>query len=149
LLKRSTPNHHVSCARKVTADSACASAVALPRLNIAYFIGRSVMITLVASDIHLGSRNSQAAMFGHLLETDFDRLILNGDIINSLNFKKMKAKHWAVVRQLQKVSRHRELILIRGNHDGSPGDVSGALDLLPKLIGVPLHEEYTLEAAGR
>jgi UDP-2,3-diacylglucosamine pyrophosphatase LpxH len=107
------------------------------------------MITLIASDIHLGSRNSQAAMFGHLLETDFDRLILNGDIINSINFKKLKPKHWAVVRQLQKVARHRELILIRGNHDGAPGDVSGALDLLPKLIGVPFHEEYTLETEDR
>lgn len=109
------------------------------------------MKTLILSDIHLGSRNSQAVLVSCVLRTDFDRLILNGDTVNSLNLKKLKPGHWQVVAQLREIARERELILIRGNHDGRrSGDTSfGPLDVLATLLGVPLHEEYRLKAGGR
>jgi UDP-2,3-diacylglucosamine pyrophosphatase LpxH len=105
------------------------------------------MITLVVSDLHLGARNSQAASIAGLLEGRFDRLILNGDTINNLNFKKFKPKHWRVLSRLQEIARSHELILIRGNHDGKPSEglPFGPLQVLAKLIGVPLREEYELE----
>ncbi len=109
------------------------------------------MHTLIVSDIHLGSRNSQAALLSRLLQTNFDRLILNGDTVNNLNLKKLKPHHWRVIDQLREVARKREMILIRGNHDGQPS-VSGGfgpLDVLATLLGVDLHEEYPLEAVGR
>jgi UDP-2,3-diacylglucosamine pyrophosphatase LpxH len=109
------------------------------------------MVTLIVSDIHLGSRNSQPGLLSRLLQTDYDRLILNGDTINNLNLRKLKPKHWRLLDQLRDIARRRELILIRGNHDGTGGEpeVFGPLDVLGTLLGVPLHEEYSLEVAGR
>jgi UDP-2,3-diacylglucosamine pyrophosphatase LpxH len=104
------------------------------------------MKTLIVSDIHLGSRSSQAGPLSELLETDFDRLILNGDIINNLNLRKLKPKHWRIISQLRKIARSRELILIGGNHDGAPCEKSdfGPADVLAALLGVPLEFEYPL-----
>jgi UDP-2,3-diacylglucosamine pyrophosphatase LpxH len=104
------------------------------------------MITLILSDLHLGARNCQAATILEGLESPFDRLILNGDTINNLNFKKFKLKHWRVLNRLQEIARNRELILIRGNHDGAPveGLPFGPLHVLSTLLAVPLHEEYRL-----
>jgi UDP-2,3-diacylglucosamine pyrophosphatase LpxH len=109
------------------------------------------MITLIVSDIHLGSRSSQVALLSRLLEDDFDRLILNGDTLNNLNLKKLKPRHWRLVDQLRTLARQREVILLRGNHDVTPGEknVFGPMDVLATLLGVPLQEEYPLEVAGR
>jgi UDP-2,3-diacylglucosamine pyrophosphatase LpxH len=104
-------------------------------------------ITLIVSDIHLGARNSQAASLSRLLRTHFDRLILNGDTVDSLNFRRFQSGHWAVLDQLRSIARERELILIRGNHEGV-GTVSeqafGPLDVLAQLLETELREEYQL-----
>jgi UDP-2,3-diacylglucosamine pyrophosphatase LpxH len=110
------------------------------------------MTTLILSDIHLGSRSSQASLLSHFLrETAFDRLILNGDTLNDLNLKKLKPKHWRLFDQLRDVARRRELVLIRGNHDVKAGEegVFGPGDVLATLLGVPLREQYPLEVGGR
>jgi UDP-2,3-diacylglucosamine pyrophosphatase LpxH len=109
------------------------------------------MITLIVSDIHLGSRSSQAVLLSRLLETKFDRLILNGDTLNNLNLKKLKPKHWRLVDQLRDLARRREVILIRGNHDVTPAEegVFGPMEVLATLLGVPLQEEYQLEVGSR
>jgi UDP-2,3-diacylglucosamine pyrophosphatase LpxH len=106
--------------------------------------------TLIVSDIHLGSRNSRADQLSLLLRCNFDRLILNGDIINSVNLKKLRPAHWKLLDQLRHIARQRELILVRGNHDGEPGDEGfGTFDVLATLLGVPLHEDYRLEQDSR
>jgi UDP-2,3-diacylglucosamine pyrophosphatase LpxH len=109
------------------------------------------MTTLIVSDIHLGSRSSQAGSLAQLLETDYDRLILNGDTINNLNLRKLKPKHWRLISRLRDIARRRELILIRGNHDVTPGEknVFGPRDVLATLLGVPLHDEYQLKMGAR
>lgn len=109
------------------------------------------MLTLILSDLHLGSRNCQAAALSRLLQTRFDRLILNGDVVNSLNLKKIKPKHWEVVSQLRDLARKRELILIRGNHDGDAHDdlAFGPPQVLATLLGTELHEEYSVQVDGR
>jgi len=103
--------------------------------------------TLIISDVHLGSRHCHPVLLSQLLQTEFDRLILNGDTVNSLNLKKLKPKHWAVVGRLREIARKRDLVLIRGNHDGLhlEGQPFGPLDVLATLLGVELHEEYRLE----
>jgi UDP-2,3-diacylglucosamine pyrophosphatase LpxH len=109
------------------------------------------MNTLIVSDIHLGSPNSQAPLLSRLLQADFDRLILNGDTVNGLNFKKFQPKHWRIVSQLREIARKRELILIRGNHDGHAAVEGhfGPFDVLATLLGVELLEEYRIEAGDR
>jgi UDP-2,3-diacylglucosamine pyrophosphatase LpxH len=109
------------------------------------------MTTLILSDLHLGSRNCQAALLSGALAGDFDRLILNGDTVNSLNLKKLKPPHWEVIARLRAIARERELVLLRGNHDGALGHGSafGPLDVLATLLGVQLQEEYRLHVGGR
>jgi UDP-2,3-diacylglucosamine pyrophosphatase LpxH len=117
------------------------------------------MKTLILSDLHLGSRNCHAVEVREVLgRVNFDRLILNGDTINSVNLRKLTPEHWSVVDQLRQFARTRELILVRGNHDyehslptngnGQPPGF-GPQDVLPLLLGVPMRENYQLEIAGR
>lgn len=76
------------------------------------------MRTLILSDIHLGSRNCNSQALLQLLETErFDRLILNGDTVNSVNLKKLRPEHWQILARLRSIGKSRELIVIRGNHD--------------------------------
>src|SRR5262249_59723361 len=113
------------------------------------------MRTLVLSDLHLGGRNCHADQILDVLQREaYDRLVLNGDTLNSLNLRKLTPSHWAVVARLRGLPRSREVILLRGNHDhepdGVPGpDGAGSRDVLPALLGVPMVEEDRLEIGGR
>jgi len=105
------------------------------------------MKTVIISDIHLGSKNCQAGWLLRFLGTNFDRLIVNGDTINNLNLKKLKDSHWAVLDRLREIGLQRELIVIRGNHDGRVTRATGLCpaEVLPALLGVPIQDEYQLE----
>jgi UDP-2,3-diacylglucosamine pyrophosphatase LpxH len=116
------------------------------------------MRTLILSDIHLGTRNCRAAQVLEVLRRmSFDRLILNGDTINSLNLRKLTPPHWQVLAHLRQLARSRELILVRGNHDyepyppldGSNGHSFGSEHVLPTLLGVGMVEDYRLDLAGQ
>jgi UDP-2,3-diacylglucosamine pyrophosphatase LpxH len=113
---------------------------------------QAMTTTLIISDVHLGARNSQTSALSALLATDFDRLILNGDTVDNLNFRRFNAGHWAVVDQLRSIARERRLILIRGNHEGmgtTSGSAFGPLDVLAQLLETELHDEYHLVVARR
>ncbi len=92
------------------------------------------MKTVIISDIHLGSKNCQASWLLRFLGTNFDRLIVNGDTINNLNLKKLKDSHWAVLDRLREIGLQRELIMIRGNHDGRV--TRARIFMLPSAQGV-------------
>jgi UDP-2,3-diacylglucosamine pyrophosphatase LpxH len=86
------------------------------------------------------------------LQAPFERLILNGDTFHGMNFKKYMTRHWRVLGQLREIARKRELILLRGNHEGpSRTDefAFGPLDVVSNLIGVEIQEEYHLTVAGK
>jgi UDP-2,3-diacylglucosamine pyrophosphatase LpxH len=111
------------------------------------------MRTVIVSDLHLGARNSQrAALLAFLRQTACDRLILNGDTIDHVNFRRFTPDDWAVLKALQACARARELVLLRGNHEGpvhpGPGELA-PLDLLANLLGVPHHEDYALWVGRR
>jgi UDP-2,3-diacylglucosamine pyrophosphatase LpxH len=109
------------------------------------------MITLIVSDLHLGAWNSRTDLLAHMLCSDFDRLVLNGDTVNSLNFDRFRRQDWRIVEMLKCVARERELILIRGNHDGQVDDDAkrgfGSLDVLADLLDTEMREEYELTVA--
>lgn len=92
--------------------------------------------TLIISDIHLGDESCWAEK---LIETiskyEFKRLILNGDIFDGLNFKRLHTKDWSVLSKIRKVSRKSEVVWIVGNHDG-------AAVYLSELIGVKVYNRY-------
>jgi UDP-2,3-diacylglucosamine pyrophosphatase LpxH len=112
--------------------------------------GCGLMTTIVLSDLHLGARNSQTDCLAALLDSDFDRLVLNGDTVDSLNLRRFRQSDWRVVEQLRAVSRERELVLVRGNHDGTTTAAHdfGCLDVLAEVLGATPREEYELELPG-
>jgi UDP-2,3-diacylglucosamine pyrophosphatase LpxH len=103
---------------------------------------------VVISDIHLGSANSQAKALGRFLEEvrrgslATRRLILNGDVFDSIDFRRLKKHHWNVLSELRKLSDEVEITWINGNHDG-PADV------VSHLLGVEVSEELVVESGGR
>jgi len=109
------------------------------------------MTTLIVSDIHLGSPNCRADQLALLLEGEFDRLVLNGDTVNSLNLKKFSRAHWQLLDRLRQIARRRELVLVRGNHDviAPSADGFGSFDVLATLLGVELREDFPLEVGGQ
>ena len=132
------------------------------------------MRTLIISDIHLGSRHTNVTLLNEMLDREpFDRLILNGDTIHSVNLRKLNGAHWALLNRFRKLARSRELILIRGNHDheadhvpyhlantnGANGTATsngngaaehdiGTVSVLPGLLEVPMREDYRLDVDG-
>lgn len=78
------------------------------------------MKTLVISDLHIGSKGCQTQAILRLLEKQYDRYILVGDIIDGWLFKRYKKftyEHTKVIRKLLKLSKNKEIIWIAGNHD--------------------------------
>jgi UDP-2,3-diacylglucosamine pyrophosphatase LpxH len=98
---------------------------------------------IIVSDIHLGSSNSEAKSLCTLLESLVDqtlpaaRLILNGDVFDSIDFRRLTKHHWKVLSLIRKLSDTLEIIWIAGNHDGSA-------EIISHLLGVTVKEEYIL-----
>lgn len=103
---------------------------------------------VIISDTHLGSDNCQARQLTHFLETIIDgdlltqRLILNGDVFDSIDFRRLKKNHWKVLSLLRKLSDRIEISWINGNHDGPA-------EIISHLLGVEVRDEMILESAGR
>jgi UDP-2,3-diacylglucosamine pyrophosphatase LpxH len=103
---------------------------------------------LILSDLHLGSDNCQAKRIGRQLERIVDgelltrRLILNGDVFDSIDFRRLTKSHWKVLSLVRKLSDDVEVIWLAGNHDGSA-------DIVSHLLGVTVMDEFILETADR
>jgi UDP-2,3-diacylglucosamine pyrophosphatase LpxH len=103
---------------------------------------------VIISDLHLGSDNCQARSLCHFLERistgelATQRLILNGDVFQSIDFRRLKKSHWKVLSHLRKLSDKIEIIWICGNHDGSA-------EIVSHLLGVTVTEEHILVSGPR
>ena len=106
-------------------------------------MGKVTLRTIILGDVHLGSPLCRTAQLSHVLErAHFDRLILNGDIFDDLNFRRLKPRHWEVLERIRALpERGREVVWIFGNHDGSS-------EALKRLLGVEVHQEYTFSFRG-
>ena len=106
--------------------------------------GRKTKVeTVIVSDIHLGVKFSRVEKLVEVLESyDFDRLILNGDIFNGLNFKRLNSEHWAVLSLFRHLSKYKEVVWIVGNHDGGAS-------LMSRLLGINVHSEYMWQAGRK
>jgi len=103
---------------------------------------------VILSDIHLGSDNCQAKALVDLLESINEkrlrtkRLILNGDVFDSIDFRRLKKTHWKVLSTIRKLSDDIEVIWVAGNHDGSA-------EIVSHLVGVTVVDEIIVESAGQ
>jgi UDP-2,3-diacylglucosamine pyrophosphatase LpxH len=94
--------------------------------------------TIIISDIHLGSQicqDEKLLNFLRDLEKDCSRLIINGDLFDHWNFKKLSDNHWTILKTIRKISSKIDVIWIRGNHDGPS-------EMISHLIGVNFLDEY-------
>ena len=99
----------------------------------------------IISDIHLGSPACQARTLSDFLHKISERtrlLILNGDVFDSHDFRRLDKHHWNILSLLRKASNHMRIIWIAGNHDGQA-------EIVSHLIGVPVMEECNFESGGK
>ena len=103
---------------------------------------------IIVSDIHLGSDNCQAKDLVDFLDSIRERklrtrrLILNGDVFDSIDFRRLKKSHWKVLSTIRKLSDEIEVIWVCGNHDGSA-------EIVSHLVGVTVVDEIVVESAGQ
>lgn len=103
---------------------------------------------VVISDIHLGSDNCQAKYLVHFLDSirhgslTTRRLILNGDVFDSIDFRRLKKQHWKILSLLRKLSDDITITWINGNHDGPA-------EIVSHLLGVTCTDEVVVETGGK
>ena len=101
--------------------------------------------TLIMSDIHLGSEVSRSKDALEMLKQfGFSRLILNGDVFEDLNFKRLKKEDWkflSYIRKLSNPKRGIEVIWVAGNHDG-------IAEILSHVLGLNVYDEFMWEYEG-
>lgn len=105
------------------------------------------MDAICISDLHLGSNICQAKLledFVRKIRHEFyaQTLILNGDIFDSWDFRRLKKHHWNVLSELRKLSDHINVIYVAGNHDGPA-------EIISHLIGTIVVDEYILESGNK
>ena len=99
---------------------------------------------IIASDLHLGIKDSKADEFIEFLDKHpTDLLILNGDIIDGWALNrgtKWKKQHTKVISKLLKLSNKTRIIWIRGNHDEFIQEFIGT-----HLGAIEIREDYKLD----
>ena len=88
----------------------------------------------------LGSDVCQARLLEEFLEwavSNSRELVINGDIFDDLNFKRLTKRHFACLKTIRRNSDRDDfrLIWVRGNHDG-PAEIVG------HVVGVEVLDEY-------
>jgi UDP-2,3-diacylglucosamine pyrophosphatase LpxH len=103
--------------------------------------------TIIVSDIHLGTKDSQAKEFIKFLdEHPTEQLILNGDIVDGWALQrgsKWRKQHTKVILKLLELSKKTDIIWIRGNHDDFLTDF-----FMIKMSNITLCENYILTVSG-
>jgi UDP-2,3-diacylglucosamine pyrophosphatase LpxH len=108
----------------------------------------AVYDAVVISDIHLGSDNCQAKYLVHFLSEvrrgsmRAKQLILNGDVFDSIDFRRLKKHHWGILSEIRKLSDEMEVVWINGNHDGPA-------EIVSHLLGVSCADEIVVESGGK
>jgi predicted phosphodiesterase len=99
--------------------------------------------TLIFSDIHLGDKTTRSKEILEVLaKYKCKRIILNGDILDGLNFEHLHPEHWKILTALRKLSEASEVVWIHGNHDG-------ASQLLSRILGLKVYDEYLWTEKGK
>src|SRR5262249_53270565 len=106
--------------------------------------GAAMLDAVIMSDLHLGSANCQARRICDLLQRihagtlPTARLVLNGDMFDSIDFRRLHKDHWRVLSLLRKLSDQLEVSWLAGNRDGSA-------EIVSRLLGVAVYDEFVLE----
>jgi UDP-2,3-diacylglucosamine pyrophosphatase LpxH len=95
------------------------------------------------SDLHLGSDNCRAKELVEFIKSiEAKILILNGDVFDSIDFRRLKKHHWHVLSALRKISDTMDVRWISGNHDGPA-------EIISHLLGIQVVNELVLVSGDR
>ena len=100
---------------------------------------------IIISDTHLGSDVCEAKQLNSFLQLVYsktNKLIINGDFFDNLDFRRLKKKHWDILSLLRRMSKYVEIVWIRGNHDGDA-------EIISHLIGLDFLNEYTFTSGDK
>jgi UDP-2,3-diacylglucosamine pyrophosphatase LpxH len=103
---------------------------------------------VIISDLHLGSsvcRDKHIIEFLEKLERSevrTRRLILNGDVFDSIDFRRLNKRHWKVLSLVRKLSDRIVITWVCGNHDGPADPIS-------HILGVQVREEYEFRSGNK
>jgi len=98
---------------------------------------------VVISDIHLGSNICQIDKLSKFLDNlTTQTLIINGDLFDSWDFRRLRKDHWKILKKLRQLSDKIKVIWISGNHDGPA-------ELVSHLIGVEFVDEYIVQSGTK
>lgn len=82
---------------------------------------------IVISDLHLGSSASQPTRVLEMLKGySFEKLILLGDIFDSLDFRTLSKEAWELITYIGKIAKKRKVRWVEGNHDAGLSDIFSA-----------------------
>lgn len=99
--------------------------------------------TIILSDIHLGDQTVRCREILNIFEKyNPNRIVLNGDILNGLRFKRLHSCDWRVLSVFRKLSKSREVIWVHGNHDADARIISN-------LLGIKSCNKYIWEDNGK
>jgi UDP-2,3-diacylglucosamine pyrophosphatase LpxH len=108
---------------------------------------RRIPDAIIVSDIHLGADVSQVHAFLAFL-TDVRegrlparQLVLNGDVFDSMDFRRLRKAHWQVLSLIRAMSDEIPIVWVCGNHDGPAEFVS-------HLLGVEVKDEHVIRSRG-
>ncbi len=112
------------------------------------FRNDEMLDAVVISDIHLGCDNCQAKTLTAFLEDILEgrlqsrRLIINGDMFDSIDFRRLRKTHWKVLSMIRHLSDKLEVIWTCGNHDGPA-------EIVSHLLGVDVRDEFIFRSGDR
>ena len=111
-----------------------------PALSFAEGASGNEVDTLIVSDVHLGTDLSRPeALLAVLKSHTFRRLILLGDIFDTLDFRRLPRTHWHLltyIRTLCHPEQQIEVVWVEGNHDHLLSMVTRS------FLGVPIRKRY-------
>ena len=100
--------------------------------------------TLIISDLHLGTGVSQPKKVLELLKSySFHKLILLGDIFDSLNFHKIPENSLELISYIGKIAEEKKVRWVVGNHDQELADI------FAPLMKVRVYEVYEWQMAEK
>ena len=100
------------------------------------------MKRLIISDTHIGSKfYKESELLEFIKTTDYDQLILNGDIIEFLKIPVFTEKALDIAKS---IDYGKEIIYIVGNHDRAISKFIGK-----RLFGIEFMETYEFYESGR
>ena len=103
-------------------------------------------VRLVVSDVHMGSLFSKESKLLKLLdETEFDEIILAGDIIDFIKIPTFTMQTGKLINKIAEINKtNKKIIYVVGNHDIAFNKFVGQT-----VAGIQFVSEYEFDYAGR